>query len=164
MANKKIVVLKFRELIYTGIFLFFGIILVLLLITMFRRDPSEKKEETSPTMAPVTVETNALLPGLYTTDLTLGGSAFTMELRVQSDLSTNLRLVPSSALSENMTDVDYISTMYPLVEPSLTTLQRNLAEGAPLSEITFSLENQYTGSLLRDALEQLLARINPLKE
>ena len=162
MANKKIIVLKFRELIYTGIFLFFGIILILLLVTMFRGKPSEERENASPTLATNTTISNThnLFPGLYTTDLTMAGNAFTLELRVQQDLSTDLRLVPSHPLTEEITGDEYIQTMFPLVESALKTLHTNLAEGAPLSEITFSLENQYTGNLLRDALEQVLARTN----
>ena len=45
MANKKIVVLKLRELIYTGIFLFFGVLLVLLLVAMFSGKKDKKQEE-----------------------------------------------------------------------------------------------------------------------
>lgn len=154
MANKKIVVLKLRELIYTGIFLFFGIILILLLVTMFRKDRPEGDEPAAPTMT----STAALLPGLYTTELQMADNAFTLELRVQSDISSTLQLIPASTPSEDISGEDYLATMYPLVEPALDILSRHLTEGAPLSEVTFSLENQYTGTLLLDALELLLTK------
>ncbi|MBO5158761.1 MAG: hypothetical protein U0M69_00015 [Lachnospiraceae bacterium] len=44
MSSKtKIVVLHMKELIYTGIFILLGIVLILLLVSMFAPDDSTKK-------------------------------------------------------------------------------------------------------------------------
>lgn len=149
MANKKIVVLKLRELIYTGIFLFFGIVLILLLIAMFsgghRNDPDSSEENTQ--SAPVTDNATAATfrPGLYTTDLTLAGNTVSLQLLVDAD----------QVVSIDLESADYITTMYPLIEPSLDIIENNLTEGIPLSDITFSMDTQYTGHLLIQALEIL---------
>lgn len=157
MANKKIVVLKLRELIYTGIFLFFGVILILLLVTMFRGDQPDDSDMAEPA-TPTSASAASLQPGLYTTELTMGGNAFSLELRVQSDQKKSLQLVPVHAPSGDITKEEYLATMYPLVEPALDILTRTLTEGALLSEVTFSLENQYTGTLLLQAAELLLIK------
>lgn len=157
MANKKIVVLKLRELIYTGIFLFFGVILILLLVTMFRGSHPDAPDTSEPA-APTSATAVSLQPGLYTTELIMGGNAFVLELRVQPDQDKSLHLAPVSAPTEGISEDEYIATMYPLVEPALDILTRTLTEGAPLSEVTFSLENQYTGTLLLQAAELLLIK------
>jgi len=148
MANKKIVVLKLRELIYTGIFLFFGIVLILLLVAMFsgghRSDPNSTEENTSSPGADNDT-TATFRPGLYTTDLTLAGNTSSLQLLVEAD-----RIVSIDLETE-----DYITTMYPLIEPALDIIESNLTEGIPLSDITFSMDTQYTGHLLIQALEIL---------
>ena len=65
MSSKtKIVVLRMKELIYTGIFVALGILLILLLVYMFA--PKGKK---SPASADA-----AYTPGVYTSSITLGGN------------------------------------------------------------------------------------------
>ncbi len=63
MSSKtKIVVLKARELIYTGIFILLGILLILLLIFMFV--PSHKSKKAK--------ETSGYTQGVYSSPLKLG--------------------------------------------------------------------------------------------
>lgn len=186
MANKKIFVLKLRELIYTAIFLFFGIVLILLLVAMFsgkKADSGKASGQNAPgdlsTSEPAagasganqsgegTAEdgkgnsyadsdlTQTFRPGVYTADFTLADNTFTLELLVDADRvkAVNLRTVnPASGV----TGEEYIATMYPLMEPALDVIESNLVEGTSLSDITFSVENQYTGTLLVSAIGQLL--------
>lgn len=169
MANKKIVVLKLRELIYTGIFLFFGIILILLLVAMFSGGRSGKKSDKAGGNSGAAVsddvgtdtgsdQENAAAetfnPGIYTADFTLAGNTYTLQLLADSNRIKSVNLISLQSRDSE----DYITTMYPLIEPALQIIESNLADGIPLSEITFSVENQYTGSLLVDALEDLMEK------
>ena len=77
MSSKtKIIVLKSKELIYTGIFIVLGILLILLLWYMF--SPKENEKDTTDTS--ISTETFATYqPGVYTSQLNLGGT--TLELQ-----------------------------------------------------------------------------------
>ena len=70
MSSKtKIIVLKSKELIYTGIFIVLGILLILLLWYMF----SPKEDEKDTTDTSISTETFATYqPGVYTSQLNLG--------------------------------------------------------------------------------------------
>ena len=64
MSSKtKIVVLRMKEIIYTAIFIGFGILLVMLLFIMFH----PKKENSSDSASPA-----SYIPGVYSSSLTLG--------------------------------------------------------------------------------------------
>ena len=64
MSSKtKIVVLRMKEIIYTAIFIGFGILLVMLLFIMFH----PKKENSSDSAS-----TASYIPGVYASSLTLG--------------------------------------------------------------------------------------------
>ena len=57
-AKTKIIVLRMKELIYTGIFIALGLLLIILLIVVF--SPKKREEAASPTQEPTYV------PGIYT--------------------------------------------------------------------------------------------------
>ena len=69
-SKTKIVVLRTKELIYTGIFLVLGIILILVLIFMFTQG------KTKETIASATT----YIPGVYSSPITLGSSSFNVEV------------------------------------------------------------------------------------
>lgn len=176
MANKKIVVLKLRELIYTGIFLFFGVLLVLLLVAMFSGKKDKKQEEGARTPgqeagrgsdsgnsdAPKDSDradsAAVFCPGVYTTDFSLGGNTLTLQLLVDADRVKAVNLLSLEASADGDSGEDYIATMYPLMKPALEVIESSLTEGVALSDITFSVENQYTGTLLVQAIEGLLEK------
>ena len=56
-AKTKIIVLRMKELIYTGIFIVLGLLLIILLIVVF--SPKKREEAASPTQEPTYV------PGIY---------------------------------------------------------------------------------------------------
>lgn len=59
MSSKtKLIVVHMKELIYTGIFILLGIILILLLVSMFTPDSSGKSQKTQKTVT----KQEALLP------------------------------------------------------------------------------------------------------
>lgn len=103
-AKTKIVVLHMKELIYTGIFAVLGVLFLVLLIMMFL--PDGEKEDT-PDPEPETLETASLyIPGVYTTELVLGSQAIDVEVIVDQNSITSIRMV-------NLNDA--IATMYPLL-------------------------------------------------
>ena len=82
MSSKtKIVVLHLKELIYTGIFVLFGILFIIMLIIMFV--PKDKKEEN-------TVETPAAtyVPGIYTTSLIINDKCKALAKKVKELIDT----------------------------------------------------------------------------
>ena len=113
-SKTKIVVFKMRELIYTGIFVTLGIILIILFIFMFTPRDKEKAKDDQPT------ETTAAMKyvaGVYTTPITLNDNAIDVEVVVDQDHINSIRLVNLS---------DTVTTMLPLVQPPLRYMIRSL--------------------------------------
>ncbi len=158
-AKTKIVVLHMKELIYTGVFAALGILLVILLVVMFL--PKDKEEapadpETPPqTEAPAdeadTTVTSAAayIPGIYTTELVLSGQTIDVEVIVSQEAISSIRLVN---LSESMT------TMYPLLEPTLESICDQVYETQSLENITYSAESKYTSLVLLEAIRNSLSK------
>ncbi len=147
-SKTKIMVFRMRELIYTGIFLALGIVLVILLIVMFRPKstsapgalPSEGKDSSSVSQAKYT-------PGVYTTPVTLNNNALDVEVTVDSDHINSIRLVNLS---------DTVTTMYPLVQPALDEIAGQICEKQSTEGITYSEDSRYTSQVLLGAVESAL--------
>lgn len=134
MSSKtKIVVLHMKEIIYTGIFLALGILLIILLLFMFRSGKTSDKD-------------NSLQkydPGLYTSTLTLNNTALEVEVSVDS---THIQSVRFSNLDESIT------TAYPLIQPALEEIADQIYTSHSLDEITLSSEMPYTSQLILEAV------------
>lgn len=138
MSSKtKIVVFKARELIYTGIFVVLGILLILLLIFMFIPSKEQKK----------TKQTSGYIDGTYTSPLKLGENE--LELRV-----TVKNQKPQSVTLKHLNKS--IKTMYPLVEPSLEEINKQLPKIKNIDNIKFEKQNQYTNTILKQAMKNAL--------
>lgn len=146
-AKTKIVVLHMKELIYTGIFAALGILFIVLLIMMFL--PGKKEAATDDT--PVTTD-SIYIPGIYTTELILGGQAVDVEVIVEKDCISSIRLVN---LSESIT------TMYPLLEPTLDTICNQVYETQSLDEISYTADSKYTTLVLIEAIRSSLDKAKP---
>lgn len=168
MSSKtKIVVLKSRELIYTGIFIVLGIMLILLLFYMFSPDKDKSadsqkntsnlgvKSTHSPEDNPMqqenpnkSVETfSNYIPGVYTTDLNLGGSSLLMTVTVDATRVTGISI-------DNMDES--LSAMYPLVQPSIDEINSQIGKVSSVDDITYSSDNKYTTILILQALDDAL--------
>ncbi|MDD3369175.1 MAG: hypothetical protein PHP50_09870 [Lachnospiraceae bacterium] len=147
-AKTKIVVFHAKELIYTGIFLVLGILFVLLLFIMF--SPEKKAVQTS--VSPVA--TPSYIPGVYTTSILLGDQTVDVEVVVDEDHISSVRLV-------NLDEA--VTTLYPLVEPAFAELADQIYENQSLENITYQEENRYTSLLLLQAVKTSLdkASIQP---
>ena len=157
-AKTKIVVLHMKELIYTGIFAALGILFVVLLIIMFLPDKDQTDNSDSST-PPSTSEGNPsentvgassdslYIPGIYTTELVLGGQTIDVEVIVGQEAISSIRLVD---LSESVT------TMYPLLEPTLESICEQVYETQSLENIEYGAESKYTALVLLEAIRTSL--------
>lgn len=139
MAKTKIIVIQSKELIYTAIFAGLGILLILLLVFMFfpSKSSSEKKEANN----------NIYTPGVYTSQIKLGDSTLNLELVVDSEQIKSVSLVN---LEKSVT------TMYPLVKPSLESIEKELVAGKALDDIPLTEKSKYTQTLLIEGIRTAL--------
>lgn len=139
MAKTKIVVIQTKELIYTAIFAGLGILLILLLVFMFlpSKSSEDKTENTGSTYT----------PGVYTSQIKLGDSTLNLELVVDADQVKSVSLVN---LEKS------VATMYPLVKPSLESIEKELIAGTSLDDIPLSEKSKYTESLLIEGIRTAL--------
>lgn len=138
----KILVLHMKELIYTAIFLVLGVILVILLVTMFG---SGKKNIP-------TAESAAYIPGVYTASIDLKDRSVNVQVTVDKNRIKDVTL-------EN--PEDSVAVMYPLMEPTTKRLRDQILEQQSLDGITYEAEHQYTSAVLLNAIEQALQKAAP---
>ena len=131
----KVVVLHLKELIYTGLFLILGILLVVTIVLMFSGKNSESVSNTLYT------------PGQYTTALTFNGNMVDVKVTVDENSITAITL-------DNLEES--ISVMYPLIEPALEELTTQILETQSLDNISYAEDRQYTSMLLLDAIASSL--------
>lgn len=139
MAKTKIVVIQTKELIYTAIFAGLGILLILLLIFMFL--PSKSSEEETENTG------STYIPGVYTSQINLGDTTLNLELVVDDEQIKSVSLVN---LEQSVT------TMYPLVKPSLESIEKELVAGTSLDDIPLTDKSKYTESLLIEGIRTAL--------
>ena len=145
-AKTKIVVLHMKELIYTGIFAVLGILFIILLIMMLL--PGKDKNQTaSPDPATAASGESIYIPGVYTTELVLGSETLDVEVTVDRNTITSIRMVNLNAA---------IATMYPLLEPTFESICNQVYELQTLDGVTYSAENKYTSLVLLETLQTSL--------
>lgn len=139
MSSKtKIVVVHLKEVIYTGIFVLLGILFLLLLVVMFL------PKKSSPALAE---EEDKYIAGVYTSSIMLNDNAINLEVTVDTDYISSIRLVNLE---------DSVAAMYPLMEPALEQLTAQIYKTQSLENITYPEDNQYTSKIILDAIESAL--------
>ena len=150
MGNKtKIVVLRLKEIIYTGIFALLGILFIVLLVIMF----FPKKEEL-PTTIPETTS-SLYQPGVYHHSLTLGSQSVDIEVTVDNSNINSIRMINLSEETE---------TMYPLLEPSFEDLVQQILSSQSLDSLTYSDDAKYTSLVFLDGIRSALDQASPSAE
>ena len=138
MSSKtKIIVLRMKEIIYTGIFLGLAVLLIALCLIMFR---PKKDGET---------QAASYIPGVYTASLNLGSQNVNVQVSVDSNAIKSISLVPLS---------EAVSTMYPLMEPALEELSDQIISTQSLENLTYSSQSHYTSAALLGAIERALEK------
>lgn len=165
-AKTKIVVLHMKELIYTGIFALLGILFIVLLILVFLPDketsggvssdvPESGSESTSDGHGrgiPETTQSaseSIYIPGIYTTELVLGGQSVDVEVIVDADSITSVSLINLS---------EAITTMYPLLQPTFDSICEQIYETQSLDQVTYSSDSKYTSLVLLEAIRNSLEK------
>lgn len=157
-SNPKIIVLKMREIIYTVVLIFLVTLLILCIVLMFSR---KQENSTSSELIPESVQTipesissehepsqsTAYTPGIYTSSITLGGSAVDVAVTVDSHLIKDIRLVNLS---------EAVAASYPLLSASLENIASQILQKQALNEITSPQTNRYTSQLLLSAVSDAL--------
>lgn len=152
-AKTKIVVLHMKELIYTAIFAVLGILFIVLLAMMFlpgkdKGKGGEPQAEDTSGSEPVMAEVSSLyIPGIYTTELVLGSETVDVEVIVDKDSITSIRLVD---LSEDIT------TVYPLLQPTMDSICEQIYASQSLESVTYTAESKYTSLVLLEAIQASL--------
>lgn len=145
-AKTKIVVLHMKELIYTGIFCLLGILFIVLLIMMFLPD-KDKNSSPEEDTAEASSRSSVYIPGIYTTELVLGNQSIDVEVIVEEDSITSIRLV-------NLNEA--VTTMYPLLEPTLDSICAQVYESQSLDTVTYTSDSKYTSLVLLEAIQSSL--------
>lgn len=131
-----------KELVYTAIFLVLGIILIILLVTMF----GTGKKETP------TAESAAYIPGIYTSSINFKNRSVDVQVIVDKNHIKDVSLVNLE---------DSVAVMYPLMEPTIEHLRDQILDRQSLDGITYEAENQYTSAVLLNAIDQALKKAAP---
>ena len=182
-ANTKIVVLRRKELLYTGIFAALGVLFIILLLMLLLpgkdTDASygtpDSPDDTAAAEMPDNVadvstgavaDTDAVLdnasgpvgtdntyiPGLYTTELILGSETVNVEVIVSDHAITSVSLADPS---------ETLTTMYPLLESTMESLNDQLCEMQDPEQVTYSAETRYTSLVLLEAVKASLEKAKP---
>ena len=95
---------------------------------------------------------NTYIPGIYTTELILGSETANVEVIVSDHAITSVSLADPS---------ETLTTMYPLLEPAMESLNDQLCEMQDPSQVTYSAETRYTSLVLLEAVKASLEKAKP---
>lgn len=137
-AHTKIVVLRSKELLYTILLLFIGILIILVLLSLFLPSDSDSVSQDSAAL---------YVPGVYSTTLQLGNAAAQLQVTVDADHINGIELI-------NLDEA--VTTMYPLMEPCLDELTAKVLDQQGLDNVSYSSESKYTSIMLLNAISQSL--------
>ncbi len=153
-ANTKIVVLRRKELLYTGIFAALGVLFLILLLMLLMpgKDAEAETEDVSTGAVADIGAANTYIPGIYTTELILGSETVNVEVIVNDHAITSLRLADPG---------ETLTSMYPLLAPTMDSLSEQLCETQDLSQVTYSSETRYTSLVLLEAIKASLEKAKP---
>lgn len=157
MSGKtKIVVLHMKELLYTAIFAALGIALIVLMFLLFTpEDNADSSGESTETTLPESSSESTVslyIPGLYNTELILNDQAINVEVIVDAEKITSLKLIDLS---------EAVQTMYPLLQPTFDSLTSQILEKQSLEDISYNQEHRYTSLVLLEAISSALKKAQP---
>lgn len=135
MSSKtKIFVLKFKEMIYTIIFVILGITLLILLILIIAGMIKNKKH---------TVAERIYSPGIYSSCVVLEQNPVDLEVVIDENQIKSICLVNYS---------ESVETMYPLLSSSLDDISAQVIKNNSTENITYSYDHKYSSTVLINAI------------
>lgn len=117
-------------------------LLALAIVLFFMFGPGQKKSASADAKS-------LYKPGIYTSSIDLNENTFDLEVTVDSDRITSIRLVN---LSEST------AAMFPLMEPALESLASQIYTSQSLENIQYSEDQKYTSMILLNAIETALKK------
>lgn len=150
-AKTKIVVLRMKELIYTGICAAIAILVIAILLLVFA--PGDDKSSNGDT--PEGHAGVAYVPGVYTTQLMLGDHTTSLEVIADETGIASIRLTELN---------DAVTTMYPLLEPTLASISEQFMTTGSLENIQYEDSSRYTSLVLLEALAKTLEKALPVND
>lgn len=154
-AKTKIVVLHMKELIYTAVFAVLGILFVILLAMMFLPGKGKKTEGASSSEPAMAQVASLYIPGIYATELVLGNDSVDVEVIVDQDAITSIRLANLS---------DAVATVYPLLQPTLDSICEQVYASQSLDAVTYAPDSKYTSLVLLEAIRAALDKAAAVPE
>ena len=135
MSNTKIVVLRSKEVITAAIFVGIAVIVLFVLLGFLFTGKNDSNGD------------QKYEAGVYTKELTIGDSVVNLQLSLDED---RVKAVEFVNLSES------VETMYPLMQPTVEKLSKQLAAGKTMEEIVVSEDTQYTEKILVETVSEML--------
>jgi len=136
---KKIVVLKRRQLLLSAILVVIAIVTVLIISFSTRSNSDDG----------IHLEDARFIPGLYNSDIRL--SEYTLHLELAVDRNC-IKSVNITNLNEE------ILSMYPLIEPSLQAVSKQLLDGVAIDAVTINEDSKFTQMMLIEAIGSMLEK------
>lgn len=144
-SQTKILIIRSKELLYTVIISLLIIFTIIMLVLIFGKKNNSGKDDTSNIGSNKTSYTYT--PGVYTSDLVIGGNELSLKVTVDADQICSISLLNTN---------EYVETMYPLLSSSLESLSKQICTNNSTDNIQFDEGNQYTSMLLLDAINEAL--------
>lgn len=144
MSGTRIVVLQLRKLIYTAIFVGICVIALFFLIVMLSSDKGGKGKESASVADEGEHQYEA---GVYTKEIQIGDATVNLQLSLDED---NVKSVELVNLDES------VETMYPLMQPTVEKISKQLAAGRSMEEIVISKESQYTEKIIVESVSKMM--------
>lgn len=139
-SKTRIIVIKLKELLITSLIVIMAIALIIFLIIAFSNKSTKSTGVAS---------SGRYIPGVYSSQIILGGNPIDIQITVDSDNINDISLVNVS---------QSITTMYPLFESSFNEIAAQVCSSGSTKNITYPSENQYTSSILLKAIENTLTK------
>ncbi len=136
MNSTKIIVIQLKELLYTVVFAVLGLILIGALIFMFLPNKKDKTTQVQ------------YQPGIYSSSFMLKEQPVNLEVTVNENEITSVRLMDMTSELE---------LMYPLVQPTIATLERQIVKHQRV-DLTLDSDSPATSQVLLQAVENALSK------
>ena len=137
MSKTRIVVIQMKEIIYTALLAGLAVLLIILLVFIFKPKNTDDSNQNE-------ARFNA---GTYTSQIALNNTALNLEVTVDPEKITSIRLVNIS---------EAVTTMFPLLEPALQELETQILEKQDTQNLNISDSSRYTQALLVDAIDKII--------
>lgn len=135
-SKTKIVVLHMKEIIYTGIFIIFAVLLIGLLCSMFL---TNNKKSASTLYS----------PGVYSSEILLNDTSLIIEVSVSDKKIESLRIA-------NLDDA--LLALYPLLQPTIEELSTQICLTQSTKNLQISDSNANTALLLLEGINDALKK------